>query len=48
MSQIAPAGLNGGFRKKDKEERWNSFVLGILSGIGIGFWGLLLLQELLK
>lgn len=31
-----------------KEVKFEWFVLGVLSGIGIGFWGLLLLQELLK
>lgn len=48
MSDIAPGEMEGNYSPKDKDERWNSFILGMLSGIGIGFWGLLLLQQLLK
>lgn len=33
--------------EKEKEEKFNWFILGVFCGIGIGFWGLFLLQRLL-
>jgi len=31
-----------------KEQKFNYYILGLLTGIGIGFWGLVLLEQLLK
>jgi len=32
--------------KKEIEDKWNYFILGVFAGIGIGFWGLVLFQSL--